>query len=520
MPHSRITKYIRAVATGYGLLVVNTVYSLATVPLALHYLGAKTFGLWALTAQIGMFMQLADVGMTGALARILIDYKDDRFSDAYRETFYTMWLVMAAIGFSAALLLSLLSSWIIAWLAIPPEMTAEYQKFLIGYAVIWAIGFANKPFDMIPFIHQRSDISNVISAISMIFGFGIIWWGFATGWGLWSFLAGFAASQTLTQLLAFQQSYRLRLLPACRVGRKLSRTSFREVFGYGKDRFFITLGYTALQGTPTFFITRFFGLDANAAWSVGTKMSQLCFQLITRLSDLSYPALAEMCVRGELDLLRKRFQHLLVIGMAFACLCGAGIAVCNRDFVTLWTGGRITWHPAWDLVLAVFLLCQILQRFLYVPIGIARDLRGVRFTHLIESLVAFALLLIVARLDKSIPLVMGTMAISSLLVSIPVCFRKSAILLQCRMAELLNPVLRLAAIVALPLSVIIAVAMFLPSADSWLLLTFKAVAMTGISLGLLLVLPEFRTIALQIIHRVLITRYRTHADTSEPKSGA
>lgn len=498
---SRIARYIRSVTTGYGLLVVNTAYSLATVPLALHYLGAKTFGLWALTTQIGMFMQLADVGMTGALARILIDYKDDRFSDAYRQTFYTMWLVMAIIGISAGLLLSLLSSWIIGCLAIPPEMTAEYQKFLICYAVIWAVGFANKIFDMIPFIHQRSDISNVVSSISMILGFCVIWWGFTSGWGLWSFLAGLVASQTLTSLLDLHQSHRLGLLPARREGRKLSRNSFREVFTYGKDRFLITLGHTALQGTPTFFITRFFGLDANATWSVGTKMSQLAFQLISRLSDLSYPVLAEMHVRGEMDSLRKRFKHLLVAGMAFACFCGAGIAVCNRDFVTFWTRGNIIWHSGWDLVLAACLLAQVLQKFLYVPIGISRNLKGVRFMYLIETAVIAVLLLLVAHFGKSLVMVLVVISAASLMVSIPVCFHKSAQLLEAGIRDLLSPLWTLFFRTVLPLSAVCFFSLLLPPAGSWVILILRAIAIAGASAMFILMIPEIGEIGRELIRR-------------------
>jgi hypothetical protein len=48
----RTYNFIRSLGAGYFAIAVNIVYTVASVPLALHYLGKEQFGLWALAQQI------------------------------------------------------------------------------------------------------------------------------------------------------------------------------------------------------------------------------------------------------------------------------------------------------------------------------------------------------------------------------------------------------------------------------------------------------------------------------------
>ena len=80
---SRLKKAISGVFSSYVLLGAAAVYSLASVPVALHFLNAPDFGLWVLMGSISGYFNLIDLGMTGAAARLLIDYKDDTKSGEY-----------------------------------------------------------------------------------------------------------------------------------------------------------------------------------------------------------------------------------------------------------------------------------------------------------------------------------------------------------------------------------------------------------------------------------------------------
>src|SRR6266481_242388 len=95
---SRLRRVAHSVASGYVVLAVTAVYALASLPLALHYLSQERFGLWGLMASISGYLSLIDLGMSGSVARLLIDHKDERQSGSYGSLIKTGWLVLTAQG--------------------------------------------------------------------------------------------------------------------------------------------------------------------------------------------------------------------------------------------------------------------------------------------------------------------------------------------------------------------------------------------------------------------------------------
>jgi len=75
---SRFKRFAHSLASGYAALASTVLVTLASVPLALHYLSKEEFGLWALASQVAAYLSLIDAGMTGSLSRFLIDHKDHK----------------------------------------------------------------------------------------------------------------------------------------------------------------------------------------------------------------------------------------------------------------------------------------------------------------------------------------------------------------------------------------------------------------------------------------------------------
>ncbi len=74
---SRIKRFIHILASSYAFLSAGVVFNLVSVPMALHFLPKAEFGLWAVMTQAISYIALIDAGMTGAVARHLIDHKDN-----------------------------------------------------------------------------------------------------------------------------------------------------------------------------------------------------------------------------------------------------------------------------------------------------------------------------------------------------------------------------------------------------------------------------------------------------------
>src|ERR1700682_1416227 len=94
----RLRRFFQAVASGYALLIANALYVLGSIPLALHFLERREFGLWALAMQLTGYLQLVDVGMSASISRHLIDYKDQRMQGDYGGMIQTGALVLVVQG--------------------------------------------------------------------------------------------------------------------------------------------------------------------------------------------------------------------------------------------------------------------------------------------------------------------------------------------------------------------------------------------------------------------------------------
>src|ERR1051326_5528492 len=95
---SRFRNAARSLASGYLAIGSNVVYTLASVPLALHYLSKDEFGLWALALQVAGYLLLIDLGITSAVSRILIDHKDEIDGGNYGSVIKTSCLVLTIQG--------------------------------------------------------------------------------------------------------------------------------------------------------------------------------------------------------------------------------------------------------------------------------------------------------------------------------------------------------------------------------------------------------------------------------------
>jgi O-antigen/teichoic acid export membrane protein len=350
---SRLKKFTHSLLSGYVALGANIFYTLASVPLALHYLGKLEFGLWALVAQIGGYIALIDFGMGNSVSRFLIDHKDDRRDGAYGSVIKTsvlVGLVQGGLIILAGVALSALAG---SLLHVPAALQREFVWLVIGQSLLTGLSFATRVFNYLLLAHQRQDIPNYGYALTFFLSLAGMWAGLAAGWGVYGFLVGAALATLGNVVINGLGCLRLGLFPGRGEWGVVSRVRFQELFAFGRDTFLMGVGWQFISASQTILLTRFLGLETAAVWSVCTRIYGLVTVLVWRIFDFSTPALVEMMVRGERNRLLKRFREITVFSASLSVAGGALLAVCNSPFVWLWTGGKIHWSPVNDLLLAV-----------------------------------------------------------------------------------------------------------------------------------------------------------------------
>lgn len=384
---SRFKRFAHSLVSGYVLLVANILYTLVSVPLALHYLSKEEFGLWALVTQVCNFNQIVvDLGMSGAISRILIDHKDDRDSTAYGTVIQTGFLVLFVQGGLIAAVGGLISYWLPQWMDVPMVHWHEFRLLVIWQCMLLAVSFALRIFTFILHAHQRFDIGNYSQLACFVFGFVAQWLSFEAGLGLYSLLVAGAVSTLVIGLSGWWQAGRLHLFPARGRWGKPEWKTFKEVFFYGTDVFLVSIGLQLITASQAPVITRTLGLEAVAIWSVATKLFMLSQQLVYRLLDFSLAAFSEMIVRGEKARLQTRFRDLIILTGSASAALGVTMALCNRAFLSLWTHNRISWPIENDILMACSLMVYSSTRCHIGLACITKKVGALKYVYFAEGL--------------------------------------------------------------------------------------------------------------------------------------
>lgn len=396
---SRLKRILHGVASGYAALAINVVFSLASVPMALHFLiqddlGKKKFALWSLMTLVTNYLSLIDLGMSSSVARLLIDHKDQPNGGRYGGLIQTGWLVLVMQGLCVLLVGYFLAPACARGLKIPPELAVDFIRLLRWQCGIVAFGFATRIFGHLLQAHQRLDLGNYSQMAQLAANFLVLWLAFRQSQGVFSVLWANLAGTLMGALLTAAPCYRLRLFPARGAWGRVCWRHFRELWSFGKDVFLVALGTQFIMASQTIIIARnsmSMGLDAVALWTVGTRMFYLLCQVIWRIFDYASPAFCEMIARGETVRLRARYRAMVMLTGSFSGWVAISYLLCNGPFVTLWTRGAFVWPPLNDLLLGVWMVILALGHCHNGFVLLTKGIGFMRYVFFFEGAVFFLL---------------------------------------------------------------------------------------------------------------------------------
>jgi O-antigen/teichoic acid export membrane protein len=394
---SRFKRFAHSLASGYVLLGVNILYTVVSVRLALSYLGKDEFGLWAVVTGLAGYVALIDFGMSGSVARILVDYKDESAGVNYGSVIQTGFLVTLLQGIFILGVVSALVLGLRPMPGVPEALVPEYRWLLLGQCALLALSFQGRTFSSLLWAHQRIDLINYSQIITFGINLSVLWCSFRLGAGLYSMLWGSMASTLAGLLFPALICMRLRIFPSRGHWGRPTWARFRELFSFGKDCFMVALGGQMVNATQTILVSAYMGLEAAAVWSVCTRTYNALIPLVMRVLDFSAAGLSEMLVRGEEERFQNRFRGITVLTAAMAA-CGAVLfALCNQPFVHLWLGGGIGWSPLNDILLGVWSVLMAVQRCHCGLMGVRMKLGTVKYIYFMEGVAFMGLAVLFTR---------------------------------------------------------------------------------------------------------------------------
>src|SRR5215469_14963739 len=382
---SRAKRFASALASGYLALAANVVYTVLSIPLALHYLTREEFGLWAVVGQITGYFALLDFGVGQSVSRILIDDKDDMNGGEYGATLKTAscGFVFEAAGiffvgaFGGQLLAGLLQ--------IPPHLRSGFQMLMFLQCSVAALNFATTPFWLPLWSHQRSDVVNLASVAIFLANGIFLWLGFHAGLRYFSLaLANFAGMVVYISITSWA-TFKLGFVPSHQKWGKITGVKFREIFGFSRDLFVLQVANQFISASQIVLVSRLIGLDAAGVWSVCTKGFTLAQQIVFKIFEFSAPGFSEMIVRGETARFRVRLGTIVSVTAVVAGLFAILGAFGNRTLILFWTGGKVTWDQLVDVCAALYLFFTCVTRCYTGVTGIVKRIGNFKYVNLLEG---------------------------------------------------------------------------------------------------------------------------------------
>jgi O-antigen/teichoic acid export membrane protein len=412
---SRSKRFFTGLLTSYAAIGVNILYTLASVPLALHYLDKEEFGLWALATQFSGYLMLLEFGMSGSVARSLSDHKDQKEDGVYGSILRTGSRVFAIQGFLVATAGFVLALFAPPLLDLPIRLHQPFTILMAAQAIMTGFKLSMGTLGAPLWCHQRLDLTNLINCINMATSFAVLWIGFHIGWHIYSLPISNFVGQLLCIMAIYYVCKRLDYYPSKIHRGNYSPQIFRDLFHFGGGLFIMNIGAQLASASQVIMISRLLGIETAAAWSIATKVFSMAQQFVARILDSSAGGLAEMVVRKEFTQLHKRFQELVSITALIAVTSSAGIALMNGSFIELWTSGKVTWEPWNNYLLGCVLFSTAISRCLTGLTGITKILGGMKYIFLFEGLVFVAVSILLAPLLGITGFLIAALACNSLI---------------------------------------------------------------------------------------------------------
>src|SRR5271166_973531 len=226
---SRAKRFASALASGYLALAANVVYTVLSIPLALHYLTREEFGLWAVVGQITGYFAVLDFGVGQSVSRILVDYKDDVNGGEYGATLKTASIVFVFQAAGIFLLGALGSHLFGRLLQIPQHLRSGFQMLMFLQCSVAALNFATTPFWLPLWSHQRSDIVNFASVAVFLSNGLVLWIGFNAGLRYYSLALANIAGTVVYLSSTTLATLKLGFVPSHQKWGKITGARFREI---------------------------------------------------------------------------------------------------------------------------------------------------------------------------------------------------------------------------------------------------------------------------------------------------
>ncbi len=349
----RYRRIATAVVSGGAARVLSSLLTLISLPLAVRYLGAERYGVWATVLSVAVWVNLLDLGIANSLTNLISQaYARQDRTEAARAFSNALAVTLGAVGLAACIFGFLWSrvNWIALFNASPSLQSEVRSTVLIAMGLTLAslpLNLAGKLFAGYQELHTYNKtmaVRTVGSVVGLIAGI----WIHASMPTL--FLLSFGSitlvsTATLLWLLLWHKPW---LRP------RLGFVSLHQTLALLKTGWsFLVIHAAALVvfSTDNIIVSHYLGAAAVTPYSVTWRVVGLGSALQVLVFPALWPAYAEAHARGEVEWIRRTYAIAMRTTIALNVAWAVFLVAFGRFGIRLWAGHAAV--PPRSLLLAM-----------------------------------------------------------------------------------------------------------------------------------------------------------------------
>jgi O-antigen/teichoic acid export membrane protein len=401
-----------AVAVSSGVLArgLSSLVALASLPLAVRYLGAERFGVWATIASTAVLLNLLDLGIAGTLTNhISQSYAvgDRDYAARYATNALALSLVVACLSG-----LALAAAWShIDWMALfgvsASVLLSEVNATVAIAATLMLIGLPASLVSRILAGYQEVHLNNLIVACGTVLNLVGLLIGIALHVSMpWLFLMSAGCvplcnSAVLVTLWWFR--------PWLRPRRKLLEwAAARELLGSGSGFFLIQIAGAVVFSSDNVVIGHYLGSAQVTPYNVAWRLVGLTVVLQSLVFPALWPAYAEAYARGDFGWMRRAFRLMMSVTLVLNLVCGMTVLALGKTVIRWWAGESAVPSTALLAAMALWAVisgCMTVESCLLAAVG-RTHMQGV--LSIVAAAVNLALSILLVQRIGALGVIVGT----------------------------------------------------------------------------------------------------------------
>ena len=387
---SRYGRMVHAVWSGGAARVLSSAVTLLSLPLAVRYLGAERYGVWATITTTAVWINLLDLGIANTLTNHISHAYALRDEHAAARSFTNALFLTGAMATLAGILAILLFPHInwIRLLNVSPRVSAAEVRHTAAAAVTLTLlalpcNLVSKVLAGYQELHRNNYAICAGAAGSLV--------GLALGIMLrvpmpvlFVMSVGcltYASLITMIVVVGWQKRW---LIPRLSF---LHRNLIKELLSSGSSFFLIQIAAVVVFSSDNLVVSHYLGAAEVTPYSVTWRIVGLVALLQSLIFPALWPAYAEAYAKRDFNWIRRTFAATMTGTVALNLLSAAILLAFGRSLIRIWAGAAAV--PAFALLFAMC-VWAVINGFMSVESCLLAALNRIR-EQAVLSIIAAAL---------------------------------------------------------------------------------------------------------------------------------